>query len=52
MLPVIFHPSSAAFTTDSSNGLINARYCRYSDMNCWWWVEIPAETCRAVCRYK
>ena len=35
-----------------SNGLDNARYCRYSDMSSWWWVEIPPETCRAVCRYK
>ena len=47
-LPVV----SVTFTTGSSNGLINARYCRYSDMSSWWWVEIPPETCRAVCRYK
>ena len=39
-------------TTGSSNGLSNARYCRYSDMSSWWWVEIPSETCRAVCRDK
>ena len=29
-----YHP--VAFTTGSSNGLNNARYCRYSDMSCWW----------------
>jgi hypothetical protein len=40
------------FTTGCSYGLTNARYCRYSDMNSWWWVEIPPETCIAVCRYK
>ena len=34
--------------TVSNNGLNNARYCRNSDMNPWWWVEIPTETCRAV----
>ena len=38
--------------TFSSNGLINARYCRYSVMSSRWWVEIPPETCRAVYRYK
>jgi len=37
-------------TTCSSNGLNNARYCRYSDMSSWWWVVIPPVTCRAVCR--
>jgi len=37
-------------TTCSSNGLNNARYCRYSDMSSWWWVEMPPVTCRAVCR--
>jgi len=40
------------FTTGSSNGLINATYCRYSDMSCWWLVEIPLETCRVMYRYK
>jgi len=40
------------FATDGSNGLINARYCRYSDMSSWWWEEIPSETCTAVYRYK
>jgi len=35
-----------------SNVLNNARYCRYSDMSSWWWVEIPPETCRAICRCK
>jgi len=31
------HP--AALMTGSSNGLINARYCRYSVMSSWWWVK-------------
>ena len=43
---------SITFTTVGSNGLINARYCRYSDMSSWWCMEIPPETCRGVCRYK
>jgi hypothetical protein len=25
------------------------RYCRYSDMSSWWWVELPPDTCTAVC---
>jgi len=29
----------ATFTTGSSTGLINARYCRYSVMSSWWWVK-------------
>jgi len=29
----------ATFTTGSSTGLINARYCRYSVMGAWWWVK-------------
>jgi hypothetical protein len=33
-------------------GLTNARCCVYSDMNSWWWVEIPPETYRAVYSYK
>jgi len=36
----------------TSTGLINARYCRYSVMNSWWWVEIPPETCWTVDRFK
>ena len=38
--------------SSSSNGLNNARYCRYNNMSSWWWAEIPPETCRAVYRYK
>jgi len=31
-----------------SSGLTNTRWCRYSCMRSWWWVEVPPETCRAV----
>jgi len=30
--------------------LTNTRCCRYSCLRSWWWVEVPTETCRAVCR--
>ena len=50
LLPVVH--VTGWYTTGSSNGLSNVRYCRYSDKSSWWWVEIPPETCRAVCRYK
>jgi hypothetical protein len=36
----------------SSNGVTNARCCRYSCMRSWWWVEVPPETCRTVSRCK
>jgi len=29
----------STFTTGSSTGLINAKYCRYSVMSSWWWVK-------------
>ena len=32
----------------SSNGLTSARYCKYSFVCPWWWVEIPPEKFRAV----
>ena len=35
---------------DSSNGVTNARCCRYSCLRSWWWVMVPPETCRAVSR--
>ena len=28
--------------------LTSTRYCKYSYICSWWWVEIPPETCRAV----
>jgi len=31
-------PSSRQVAGSSTN-LINARYCRYSVMSCWWWVK-------------
>jgi len=50
--PLLQTVVSVTLTTVSSNGLNNDRCCRYSDMSSWWWVEIPPETCRAVCGYK
>ena len=44
--------NSSTIAADSSNGVANTRYCRYSCMRSWWWVEVPPETCRAVSRYK
>jgi hypothetical protein len=41
-----------SFTTGFRHGLTNARWCGYSDMSSWWWVEIPPETCRAIYRHK
>ena len=38
----------AAIAAGSSNGLTSTRYCKYSCMCSWWWVEIPPETCRPV----
>jgi len=26
----------------------SARFCNYSYMCSWWWVELPPETCKAV----
>jgi hypothetical protein len=50
----IHHPLLllSAIAAGSSNGLTNTRYCRYSCMRSWWWVEVPPETYRAVSRYK
>jgi len=39
LLPVVIVAGRDTFTTGSSNGLINARYCRYSVMSSWWWVN-------------
>ena len=32
----------------SSNGLTDTRYCKYSSVCSWWWVEIPPKTCREI----
>jgi len=40
----------AAIAAGSSNGVKNTRCCRYSCLRSWWWVVLPAETCRAVSR--
>ena len=56
VMPHISQPKGSfrpvTFTTGCSNGLINTRYCRYSVMSSWWWVEIPPETCTAIDRYE
>jgi hypothetical protein len=41
----------SGITETGQYGINNARYCRYSDMSSWWWVELPLETCRAVYKY-
>ena len=33
-----------------SSGLTNTRWCRYSCMRSWWWVEVPPETCSTISR--
>ena len=40
--------TSSTIEAGSSNGLTSTRYCKYSCVCSWWWVEIPPETCRAV----
>jgi hypothetical protein len=42
--------NSSTLAADSSNGVTNYRCCRYSWLRSWWWVDIPAEICRAVSR--
>jgi len=42
--------SLADFTHCIFRSLISARCCNYSYMCCWWWVELPPKTCRAVYR--
>jgi len=44
--------NSSTIAADSSNGVTITRWCRYSCMRSWWWVEVPPETCRAFSRYK
>ena len=40
--------NSSTTAAGSSNGLTSTRYCKYSFVCSWWWVELPPETCRAV----
>ena len=40
--------TSSTVLAGSSNGLTSTRYCKYSCVCSWWWVEIPPETSRAV----
>jgi len=42
--------NSSTIAAGSSNGMTNTRWCRYSCLRFWWWVEVPPETCRAVSR--
>jgi hypothetical protein len=42
--------SSSTIAADSSNGVTNTRYSRYSCMCSWLWVEVPPEIYRAVSR--
>jgi len=37
--------NSSTTAAGSSNGLTSTRYCKYSCVCSWWWVEIPPETC-------
>jgi hypothetical protein len=41
----------AVIAAGSSNGVTNTRYCIYSCLRSWWWVEVPPDTCRAVSIY-
>jgi hypothetical protein len=34
------------------NNMTCTRRCSYSYMHSWWWVELPPETCTAVCSNK
>ena len=40
--------NNSTIAAGSSNGVTSTRYCKYSCMYSWWWVEIPPKTCRAV----
>jgi hypothetical protein len=40
--------NSSTIAAGSSDGLTSTRYCKYSCVCSWWWVEIPPKTCRAV----
>ena len=42
--------NSSTIAADSNNVVTNTRCCRYSCLRSWWWVMVPPETCRAVCR--
>jgi hypothetical protein len=43
--------NSSTIVAQSNNGVTNTRCCRYNCLCSWWWVEVPAETRRAVSRY-
>ena len=42
--------NSSTIAASSSNGVTKTRRCSYSCMCSWWWVEVLAETRRAVSR--
>jgi len=39
--------NSSTIAANSNNGVTNTRCCRYSCLCSWWWVVVPAKTCRA-----
>jgi len=40
--------TGSAVAAGSSNGLTSTRYCKYSCICSWWWMEIPPKIYRAV----
>ena len=44
--------NSSTIAVGSSNGLTSTRYCKYSCVCSWWWVEIPPEIYRTVFQKK
>jgi len=40
--------TSSTVVAGRINDLTSTRYCIYSCVCSWWWVEIPPEICRAV----
>ena len=40
--------NSSTIVAGRRNGLTSTRYCNYSCVCSWWWVEIPPKKCRAV----
>jgi hypothetical protein len=42
--------NSSTIAAGNSNGVTNARCCKYSCLRSWWLVLLPPETCRAVFR--
>jgi len=47
----IVDSSSSTIAAGSCNSVTDTRFCRYSCMHPWWWVDAPLETCTAVSGY-